>query len=131
MRERKLDFDDFFDYMRNAARSVLCPQALAKALCDCAEERSDQDRKWGDQSDHHLGGWHAILAEEFGEVSKEVCELIFSPPGPIRTQIGAKLRKELVQTMAVCAAFIEAGDEKGWGNWPFETHLKHVGKEDS
>jgi hypothetical protein len=123
-------FDYIFGYIRSEVAATLSPVSLAKVLCDCAEERAAQDRKWGDQSDHHLGGFFAILAEEHGEVAKEVCELIFSPPGPRRNEIGARLRGELVQTMAVCAAFIEAGDEKGWGNWPFETHLKHVGKDE-
>lgn len=61
----------------------------------------------------------AVLAEEFGEVAKEVTEEII-----IETRIGAQrarlaeqlpvihknLRKELIQVAAVCVAWIEAMD---------------------
>ena len=124
------EFEDLFDYVKDEASQTINPLTLAKVLNDCARERRLQDARFGDQSRHHLGGWHAILAEEFGEVAKEVCDLTFSKPGMDRKDIGQRLREELVQTMAVCAAFIESGDRHGWDNWPFESDLKHVGKDE-
>lgn len=49
----------------------------------------------------------AVLAEEFGEVSIEVCKGI-RPKGHTRRE---GLRKELVQVSAVCLAWIAAIDE--------------------
>ena len=49
----------------------------------------------------------AVLAEEFGEVSIEVCKGI--KPGSHQRRPG--LREELIQTAAVCLAWIAAIDE--------------------
>lgn len=40
-------------------------------------ERQRQDELYGPQQQHTILEWHAILAEEFGEVSKEVNEIFF------------------------------------------------------
>lgn len=73
------------------------------ALHDVAAERLKQDIKWG-QQDHSLGLWLAILGEEYGEVCKEVAETQLRPLDV------PHLREELVQTAAVCVAWIEAID---------------------
>lgn len=39
-------------------------------LCDVAEERHRQDKKWGPQH-HGPAAWLAILAEEVGEAARE------------------------------------------------------------
>lgn len=65
-------------------------------------ERMRQTRLWGDQWEH--GNTHdetkmVILAEEVGEVAKAVLE------------VGkTELRKELIQTAAVCVAWLESLD---------------------
>jgi hypothetical protein len=64
-------------------------------------ERKRQDGMWGLQ-EHPDALWCAILAEEFGEVAKEANETHF------RGKPTDELEHELVQTMAVCAAWLEA-----------------------
>lgn len=46
-------------------------------IYDVMEERLRQNAKFGPQN-HPPMGWHAIMAEEMGEVAKEVVELSFS-----------------------------------------------------
>lgn len=70
---------------------------MLAATTDVLEERGRQDAKWGEQN-HSDERWLAILAEEFGEVAKDVVE---RRPG---------LRTELIQTAAVCVAWIECLD---------------------
>lgn len=53
-----------------------------------------------------LGHKLAVLAEEFGEVSYEVCEALAGHPAA-----PADLREELVQVAAVCVAWIESMGE--------------------
>jgi hypothetical protein len=48
----------------------------------------------------------AVLAEEFGEVAKEVCNLMAGADPRVK----ALLREELVQVAAVCVAWIEGLD---------------------
>ena len=60
------------------------------------QERFMQIEKWGHQRHPDLY-WLGILGEEFGEVSKEVIE----------AQSDEFLRKEIVQTAAVCVAWLE------------------------
>lgn len=65
-------------------------------------ERRRQDEKFGDQSGHTGVEWLAILAEEFGEVAKEAVE------GHFAQRDNSNLKVELVQTAAVCVAWLEA-----------------------
>ena len=58
-------------------------------------ERQRQDTKWG-QQDHNDLYWLGILMEEVGELSKAIIE----GNNPARN-------KELVEAMAVCAAWLE------------------------
>lgn len=68
-------------------------------LLEVMRERDQQDEKWGVQR-HVQALWLAILAEEFGEVAKEVVDGVDL----------ANLRVELIQTAAVAVSFIEALD---------------------
>jgi len=85
-------------------------------LNEIKKERERQDEKWGEQN-HNLVEWSAILAEEFGEASKEALEYHFAsqelnPSLPenrkvFRNKLKA-LRIELIQTAAVAVSFIES-----------------------
>lgn len=65
-------------------------------------ERKRQDEKWGIREHLPLYHWLAILAEEFGEFSKEVCELGSKEEGDIPRAI-----MELVHTAAVAQVIYE------------------------
>lgn len=66
-----------------------------RALAQVSLERDRQEAKWGNQH-HEPERWLAILAEEFGEVAKDVVE------GNDRN-----LYIELMQVAAVCVAWME------------------------
>ena len=72
------------------------------------KERYSQDQKWGEQNHSDLK-WISILGEEFGEVCKEVTE---DNPATERIKSSSDcqrdLKKELIQTCAVCIAWLEA-----------------------
>ena len=73
------------------------------------EERTRQETKWGEQN-HEREVYFTILAEEFGEVAKEVVELhaYNGPTGAVAYRDRMKnLRTELIQTAAVAVAMIE------------------------
>lgn len=71
--------------------------ARLRGIVEIAKERDRQESLWGDQSHLTPERRFAILAEEFGEVAKEIVE--HDPAGNLRT--------ELVQTAAVCLAWLE------------------------
>jgi hypothetical protein len=78
--------------------------AMQRQLVRVGEERHRQHAKWGAQD--HLGPqWLSILAEEFGEVSKEVVEIEWGDDA-ITPRLVA-LETEIVQTAAVCVAWLE------------------------
>lgn len=89
-------------------------QRKLDALNDVSRERNRQERLFLDgvharrMSDPE-GMTHAerlaVLVEEVGEVSREICESIGGRPID-----KAHLREELVQNAAVCVAWIEALD---------------------
>ena len=66
-------------------------------------ERLRQLNKWGEQN-HGVADWILILAEEFGEASKEANEVRFRSKDP------SEYRAELIQVAAVAVAAIEALD---------------------
>lgn len=70
-------------------RAIVTEQFLA--------ERESQEDKWGEQMYHTDEYWTVILAEEFGEVAKEVYE-----------ENPHNLYNELIQCGAVCMAWAEA-----------------------
>ena len=77
-----------------------CPRGLITA------EQDQQIQKWGEQN-HIQIVWLGILAEEFGEVAKEVNELHF--------RIGniENLKTELIQTAAVAVSMYESLERNG------------------
>ena len=70
-------------------RAIVTEQFLA--------ERENQEKKWGAQVNHTDEYWTVILAEEFGEVAREVYEKNIK-----------NLYDELIQCGAVCMAWAEA-----------------------
>jgi NTP pyrophosphatase (non-canonical NTP hydrolase) len=75
-------------------------------LGDLIQERWRQDRKHGSGRVLNPTARLAILAEEFGEVAKEVMERV-DGRGDV-----ARLRSELVQTAACAVAWIEQLDSQ-------------------
>lgn len=73
-------------------RSAVLQEVLA--------ERVRQDTRFGEQN-HEANNWCVILAEEFGEVAKEACDVTFSGKST------EDLEAELVQVAAVCVAWLE------------------------
>jgi len=73
-------------------------------LTDVVLERNRQQQKWGVQT-HSIMEWLTILGEEFGEACKAGNESYF------RNDSLDKLRKELIQTMAVALAIVEGIDQ--------------------
>ncbi len=67
-------------------------------------ERVKQNVKWGEQN-HDDFKWLSILAEEFGEVSKAVCEQMQKNHHPLALR--ENLEIELIQVAAVCVQWIE------------------------
>lgn len=118
-------FNDLLLYLGDSLRGTARPDLLVNILDDVAAERKRQNEKFGDQSHRSLGLWNVILGEEYGEAQREMCDLSFEDEPRQRLLLGQRLREELIQTMAVCAAIIEAGDEHGWGSWPDERRLRH------
>ena len=77
-------------------RAIVTEQFLA--------EREPQEDKWGEQMHHTDQFWTVILAEEFGEVAREVYE-----------KDTHKLYNELIQCGAVCMAWAEAIQKRNLG----------------
>lgn len=89
--------------------SVLTARAGTLAvLGDVVAERVQQEMKWGEQN-HHPVYWLGILAEELGEVAKEVIEAT-EYTGRENPGNGTRYRRELVQLAAVCVAALESYD---------------------
>lgn len=100
------------------------PETLYTILGEIVGERMHQEAKFGDQSHRSPFEWLAILAEEFGEAARGVCETGFLPEpfgDDEATEIalaaaGRNFRQELIQTAAVAVAMLQTGDRRGW--WP-------------
>lgn len=80
-----------------------------KVLKEVYAERVAQESKWGQQN-HHPVEYFAILAEEFGEVAKEVVEHNFCGDVVIKNKRLKAMREELIQTAAVAVAMVECLD---------------------
>lgn len=79
-------------------------QGIAPTLVEVRIKREEQIEKWGPQ-EHAPLDWLAILAEEFGEVAKEIAE------GRIKTFDKEAYRKECMQTAAVALAMVQCIDD--------------------
>jgi NTP pyrophosphatase (non-canonical NTP hydrolase) len=87
---------------------IKCNEVLSEVL----RERFRQESLWGPQ-DHDPMVWLAILAEEFGEVAKEVCDSSIALGGGKTEKMLAALknyRTELIQVAAVAVAMVESYD---------------------
>lgn len=78
---------------------------------EITNERSRQDKKWGEQN-HDLFDWLTILMEEVGELAQAA----------LHTRYGGSkasgLRTEAIQVAAVITAMIECIDR---GTWKWDT----------
>ena len=77
-----------------AIRTTLSRDYPLIVLTEVSNERHRQDAKFGDQTGHSDGMWLAILAEEFGEIGKALCE-------------GDDPYDEIIQTAAVAVNWAE------------------------
>jgi NTP pyrophosphatase (non-canonical NTP hydrolase) len=80
---------------------------FASIVGQVADERDRQEAKWGHQDNSHLQ-WLAILEEEVGEVAKEI---FFEPSN-------SYVEEEIIQVMAVCAAWLENRRETRYESLP-------------
>ena len=77
------------------------------------QERQSQVQKWGVQN-HSPLEWLSILGEEFGEVSKAICEAHFHDRFYPNGETWDDVKRELVQVAAVCVAMIESMERNGY-----------------
>lgn len=77
-----------------------------QVLLNISAERCKQDEKWGVQ-DHTEDKWFRILGEEFGEIGHALNELDAQTSTP-NNMTEEELEDEIVQTAAVCVAWLEA-----------------------
>jgi|GEM_PF-3437339 len=70
-------------------------------------ERQAQDQRFGKQN-YDAAHWLPILAKEFGEVSKEVCDCTFPSSEVAEVMAIGKLQNELIQVAAVAIAWAES-----------------------
>lgn len=93
--------------MEEVGRLQMSDVKIQRVLCEVEDERYHQERKWGQQN-HSVEDYYTILAEEFGEVGRAICEFRLQKKGSI-----ADIRAELIQTAAVAAAMVESLDRNG------------------
>lgn len=84
-----------------AGRLVVLPADKAWWLKAILDERERQDQKWGFPQENTYGEWGSILAEEAGELCKELNELNFGSGDP------GKMETEAVQVAAVALSILE------------------------
>ncbi len=84
-------------------------QVTANVLLEVQAERVRQESKWGQQN-HTPTGWLPILAEEFGEVARAICEATASKMIDVSEKHLDNYREELVQVAAVAVAMVESLD---------------------
>lgn len=80
---------------------VVLPEDKARWIKAILDERDRQDQKWGFPQDNTYGEWGSILAEEAGELCKELNELNFGSGDP------GKMETEAVQVAAVALSILE------------------------
>ena len=67
--------------------------------------------EFGDSRNYGNLDWLAVLAEEFGEVASDVTKREVPPESESQAGLQVKIRYELIQTAAVCVAWLEAIDK--------------------
>lgn len=85
-------------------RLVVLPEGKARWIKAILDERERQDQKWGFPQENTYGEWGSILAEEAGELCKELNELNFGRGDQER------MEAEAVQVAAVALAILEQSD---------------------
>ena len=86
----------------------------AETIWALDKERHRQHRKWGEQ-DHEDRDWRSIMGEEIGEVDKAMVEFRFNNGEE------SEIRKELIETIAVAIAWLEAMDRRDDGSSTYRT----------
>jgi NTP pyrophosphatase (non-canonical NTP hydrolase) len=83
-------------------------------LSEVLDERTRQDKKWGEQS-HGGDTWLVILMEEVGELAQAT----------LKTRFGGKgnAREEAIQVAAVAVAIVEALDRGTYHSGPKIPHV--------
>lgn len=94
--------------LRHGGPNFYQSRVIYSILDEVFRERTEQVARWGQQN-HSPLRWLPILAEECGEVAKEVAD------ERIQEFNGENYRRELIQTAAVAVAAIEAWDRVGLG----------------
>ena len=89
--------------MNSSNPTVKNEAVYAQIIEDIFVERLVQDFKFGAQHTHSDEHWLTILAEEFGEVAREVYE---------NKEDTTSLQSELVQVAAVAVAWLEALEQR-------------------
>ena len=84
-----------------SGRLVVLPADKAWWLKAILGERERQDQKWGFPQENTYGEWGSILAEEAGELCKELNELNFGSGDH------GKMETEAVQVAAVAVSILE------------------------
>ena len=94
----------------------------AEVLLEVLEERKRQEAMHGaTNAQNTIVEWHAILAEEYGEFSREAVEDHFArKSGRVRDR--ANLRAEALQVAAVAVAIVECLDAAARA----EAHREHT-----
>lgn len=120
LNEFKFMSKEFIDEVKKLAQANNCiiyytnesdREITQNILQEIKKERQKQVEKWGVQN-HLNEHWLCILAEEFGEAAQLVTKGEV-PPKEMDNKIYLKnLREELIQTAAVCVAWLENLEEK-------------------
>lgn len=76
---------------------------------EAIDERMRQDNKWGPQN-RSMIEWMSILVEEIGEAAMATNHFTFFGIMQHSKEAKAMIRKELIQSAAVCIAMIEQID---------------------
>ena len=89
---------------------------INRSIEDIILERARQDEKWGEQNRSNLR-WLGILGEEFGDAARAMTEIeanlekkhldTYEHHVNDRVEWQLRLKEELIQTAAVCVAWLE------------------------
>ena len=95
--------EEMQDILEDWRDEIASSDTIDKILNEIRNERTAQDKKWGEQN-HDRYKWVAILTEETGEVSEAALEAEHDP------EWISNYRDELIQVAAVAVAMIECLD---------------------
>lgn len=97
----------------SAGEVIVGEDSPRSAMFAILDERARQNDIWGRQR-HAWPEWMSILSEEVGEAAREANQTHWGNGASRgqRDEMLANLRRELVQTAAVCVQIIEHIDEE-------------------